>query len=271
TISNGTLDVDMDSPRTDEIGRLYDSIREMRDSLKERLDLLEERETKLERSNEKLEHFAYVASHDLQEPLRMVSSYMDLIQLELDDELDDETEEYIEFAADGAERMKAMIDGLLAYSRVQTRASPFEPVDTEDVVETTLSDLQLRIDDGDASVSVGSLPDVVADPNQLGQVFQNLIKNAIDHGGNGVEIDITGTTKEDATEFAVSDSGPGIPPDRRDDVFDIFDTGVDSDGTGIGLAVVQEIVERHEGEIWMSSTVGDGTTFFFTIPADLDA
>lgn len=268
-ISNGTLDVDMDSPRIDELGRLYDSIREMRDSLRERLELLEEREAKLERSNQKLEHFAYVASHDLQEPLRMVSSYMDLIELELEDDLDDETREYIEFAVDGAERMKAMVDGLLAFSRVQTRASPFEPVDTEEVVETTLQDLRLIIEAANATVESGSLPEVVADPNQLGQVFQNLVKNAIDHGGDGVDVKISATALEGATEFVVEDDGPGIPEDRQEVVFDIFDKGGDSNGTGIGLAVVREIVERHGGEVGVESTVGDGTSFFFTIPDDL--
>jgi signal transduction histidine kinase len=267
-ISDGNFDIDMESSRTDELGVLYDSVREMRDSLQERLEQVEQRETELEESNEKLERFAYVASHDLQEPLRMVSSYMDLLEMELEDELDEETREYMEFAVDGSERMQAMIDGLLAYSRVQTRASPFEEVDVDELVAVTLQDLRLKTDESGASVDVDDLPTVLADENQLGQVFQNLVKNAIEHGGEDTHVEITATDRDDATEFAVSDDGPGIPENRHEDIFGIFDKGGDSDGTGIGLAVVKEIIERHGGDIWVESTLDEGTTFHFTIPDD---
>ena len=226
---------------------------------------LEETITELEQSNEKLEQFAYIASHDLQEPLRMVSSYLDLLEMELDD-LDGETEEYFEFAIDGAERMQAMIDGLLTFSRVQTQADPFETVDANQIVDDTRKDLQLKIDNADATVTVGDLPTIDADANQLGQVFQNLIKNAIEHGGENTVVEVTASERADATEFAVSDNGPGIPEYRQDDIFDIFDKGGDSDGTGIGLAVCQEIVDRHGGEIWVDSEDGEGTMFYVTIP-----
>lgn len=237
---------------------------------KEREQTLQETKAELESSNEKLEQFAYVASHDLQEPLRMISSYMELLELELGDELDDEAQEYMEFAVDGADRMQAMIDGLLQYSRVQTRADPFETVDSDAVLDETLQDLELKIVDADAEIERDTLPTVTADRNQLGQVFQNLVKNAIDHGTENTTIEITATERAEATTFAVADDGPGIPADRQADIFDIFNKGGDSDGTGIGLAVCQQIVERHGGEIWVDSTEGEGTTFHFTISDDPD-
>lgn len=227
---------------------------------------LERTKEKLQDSNKKLEQFAYVASHDLQEPLRMVSSYMDLLESELGDELDDETEEYFAFAIDGAERMRAMIDGLLQYSRVQTRADSFEVVDASAVLGDTLQDLELTLDQSDAVVEFDELPTVRADRNQLGQVFQNLIKNAIEHGGEGIHIEITATERPMGVEFAVTDDGPGIPAYRQEEVFDIFEKGQKSDGTGIGLAVCQEIVDRHDGDMWVESTDGDGTTFYFVMP-----
>ena len=237
---------------------------------KEREQELEETKTELEQSNEKLEQFAYVASHDLQEPLRMVSSYMELLELELGEELDEETREYIEFAADGADRMQAMIDGLLEYSRVQTDGDPFETVDSDAVLDETLQDLELKIADSGAEITRDTLPTVTADSNQLGQVFQNLIKNAIEHGNENMIVEVTASERDGATEFAVADNGPGIPDHRQEDIFSIFDKGGDSEGTGIGLAVCQQVVERHGGEIWVESTEGEGTTFYFTIAAKPD-
>jgi PAS domain S-box-containing protein len=233
---------------------------------KEREQELEEYRDQLEQSNRKLEQFAYVASHDLQEPLRMVSSYMDLLEMELGDELDEETQEYMEFAVDGAERMQAMIDGLLEFSRVQTQANPFDEVDVDEVLADTRQDLALKIEESDADLEVGDLPTVEADGDQLGQVFQNLIKNAIEHGDENTVVEVSATRTDDATKFAVTDNGPGIPEHRQADIFDIFDKGADSSGTGIGLAVCQQIVDRHGGDIWVESTEGEGTTFYFTIP-----
>jgi PAS domain S-box-containing protein len=237
---------------------------------KERERELEETKQELKQSNEKLEQFAYVASHDLQEPLRMISSYMELLELELADELDEETQEYMEFAADGANRMQAMIEGLLQYSRVQTDGNPFETVDTDAVLDEILQDLELKLAESGVGVEHESLPPVTADRTQLGQVFQNLTKNAIEHGDSNTVVEITATEHDDHTEFAVADDGPGIPEDRQSDIFDIFDKGGDSDGTGIGLAVCQQVIERHGGEIWVDSTEGEGTTFFFTIPDSIE-
>lgn len=225
-----------------------------------------EYERRLKRSNERLQEFAYILSHDLQEPLRMVSSYVDLLESELGDDLDADTHEYMEFAVDGAERMRGMIDGLLEYSRVETEGTAFESIDAEAVVDGVVDDLQLAITEADAELIVGDLPTVTADFDQLGQLFQNLITNAIDHGEKGTTIEVTATETTQGTEFAISDDGPGIPADHQDEIFGLFDKGGDSDGTGIGLAVCERIVTRHDGEISVESTPGEGTTFYVTLP-----
>jgi len=226
----------------------------------------------LERSNQNLQQFAYVASHDLQEPLRMVASYVDLLDSEYGDELDEEAGEYMEFAVDGARRMQDMIDALLQYARVQTRAQEFEPVDPNTVLSETLSALDLRIDETETTVSVDQLPAVEGDPNQLGQVFQNLLKNAITYAhesGRTPAIEVGATRGDGMVTFSVTDNGPGISEHARDDIFEIFKQGGvhDGEGTGIGLAVCQRLVNRHDGEIWVESTDETGTTFMFTIPA----
>ena len=225
-----------------------------------------EYEQRLERSNERLQEFAYILSHDLQEPLRMVSSYIDLLESELGDDLDAETKEYMQFAVDGAGRMRGMIDGLLEYSRVETDGKAFEPVDAEAVVDGVVDDLQLATAEADAEIIVGDLPTVAADFDQLGQLFQNLLTNAIDHGGDGTTVEVTATETTQGVEFAVSDDGPGIPVDQQDEIFGLFDTGRDSDGTGIGLAVCERIVTRHDGEIRVESPPSEGTTFYITLP-----
>ncbi|MFB6136538.1 MAG: ATP-binding protein [Halobacteriaceae archaeon] len=236
--------------------------------LKEYRERLEASVEELERSNEQLQQFAYVASHDLQEPLRMVASYVDLLATEYEGELDEEADEYIEFAVDGARRMQAMVDGLLQYSRVHTQAQPFERTDADALFEQTLQDLELQIADADAVVTHDPLPEVEADPAQLRQVFQNLVSNALRYGGEGVAVHVSAEEREDAVEFSVADDGPGIPDDLRDDVFDLFSRGHgrDVEGTGIGLTITEQIVDRHGGEIRVESGAGEGATFRFTIP-----
>lgn len=239
-----------------------------------------EYEDRLERSNERLQEFAYILSHDLQEPLRMVSSYVDLLEMELDGQLDDDTREYMAFAVDGAERMRGMIDGLLQYSRVETEGETFSETDVTAVVEGVREDLQLAIEEADAEIVVDSLPTVQSDANQLGQLFQNLVSNAIEHSptdsqpqthsatehdGSKPRIEISAEPTPDGYQFAVSDDGPGIPASEQDDIFGLFDSGRDSDGTGIGLAICERIVSRHNGQIWVESKAGEGSTFRFTI------
>jgi PAS domain S-box-containing protein len=225
----------------------------------------------LERSNENLQQFAYIASHDLHEPLRMVASYVDLLDSEYGDQFDDEAQEYMEFAVDGARRMQDMVDGLLRYSRVQSEAAAFEAVESQAVFEDTLDALRMRIEETGTTVTCEDLPAVQADANQLGQVFQNLLDNAMSYAGSGESdptVEVRATTEDELVRFEVSDNGPGVPEEQRERIFEVFSRGqVDGDGTGIGLAVCRRIVRRHGGEIWVESASEDGTTFAFTVPA----
>ena len=227
--------------------------------------------SELEQSNKDLQQFAYLASHDLQEPLRMVSSYVDLLASEYSDGLDEEAQEYIEFAVDGASRMQNMIDALLRYSRVETQASEFETVDPEAVVEQTRDALALKIDETNATVTAEPLPTVEGDPDQLSQVFQNLLENAIAYTEDDVDpqIEVSGTLDGEMLEVAVTDNGVGIDPEDAESIFEIFERqNTDTEGTGVGLAVCRRIVDQHGGEIWAEPATGRGTTFRFTLPAE---
>ena len=232
---------------------------------------LEETVAKLEESNERLEQFAYAASHDLQEPLRMVSSYLQLIDRRYGNEIDAEGQEFIEFAVDGAERMREMIDGLLEYSRVETAGQPLEPVDLERVLEDVLDDLTVQIEEEDATVTVEELPRVRGDAGQLRQVFQNLLSNAITYSGDEPPQVHVSAEREGATwRVDVRDDGIGIDPAEANQVFEVFNRlhgREEYAGTGIGLALCERIVERHGGEIWVDSEPGEGATFSMTLPA----
>lgn len=228
-------------------------------------------EQRLEESNERLEQFAYAASHDLQEPLRMITSYLELLERRYGDELDEDAEEFIAFAVDGADRMREMVDGLLDYARVDAKGEPFEPVELDGVLEETLDTLRMKIDESGAEIAAESLPRVRGDEAQLRQLFQNLLSNAIEYSGDGsprisVEAERTGET----WTVAVRDEGIGIDADEQDRVFDVFERlhgHEEHPGTGIGLALCERIVERHDGEIRVESEPGEGTTFTFTLPA----
>lgn len=222
---------------------------------------------KLERSNDELERFAYVASHDLKEPLRMIRSYLDLIERRYEGELDDDADEFISYAVDGAERMRKMIDDLLTYSRIGTDDITVQSIDCNAVLDRVLESLQISIEETDAEILVESLPTIEGDPQQLGQLFQNLISNAIAYSGKRPpEIRIVATDQDDEWRFSISDNGVGIEPEQRDAVFEIFSSGAVSQSTGIGLAVCQKIVHRHGGRIWVDSEPGVGSTFYFVIP-----
>ncbi|ADD07494.1 sensor box histidine kinase (plasmid) [Natrialba magadii ATCC 43099] len=224
----------------------------------------------LQRSNKRLEQFAYAASHDLQEPLRMVSSYLQLIEQRYADKLDADGEEFLEYAVDGAERMRAMIDGLLQYSRVESRGEPFEAVDLDDVLADVLNDLRLSIDEHDANITSDLLPTVKGDASQLRQVFQNLIDNALEYSGDDPpRVHVTAERTGDRWQVTVSDEGIGIDPEDADRVFEVFQrlhTRDEHAGTGIGLALCRRIIERHGGEIQVESEPGEGTAFSFTLP-----
>ncbi|QLG61326.1 sensor histidine kinase [Halorarum salinum] len=224
----------------------------------------------VEASNERLEQFAYAASHDLREPLRMVSSYLQLIEGRYGDELDEDGREFVGFAVDGADRMRNMIDGLLAYSRVETKGNPFEPVDLEAVLEDALADLQVMIEERDAEITAGPLPRVRGDATQLRQLLQNLLSNAIEYSDERPRVDVSAERQGSEWEISVRDEGIGIDPADQTRIFEIFRRlhAVDEySGSGIGLALCQRIVERHGGRIRVESTPGDGSTFSFTVPA----
>ena len=232
-----------------------------------------ERERELEESNERLEKFAYVASHDLQEPLRTISNYIELIAEEYGDDLDDEAEQLIDVVVTGSERMQSMVNGLLDYSRVTTRGDAFEPVDTEAAVDDALSDLSVMLAEHDGTVETGDLPTVAADGDQFRQVVQNLVKNALEHADDGsVHVAIRGEELADSYRFEVEDDGPGIEANRQEKIFRIFKSGTQyqtsSQAKGIGLAICDSIVQRHGGDIWVESDPSEGATFVFTIAKD---
>ncbi len=224
----------------------------------------------LERSNQELEQFAYVASHDLQEPLRMVSSYVSLLARRYKDKLDATAEEFIGFAVDGAQRMQRLINDLLSYSRVATRGKPFVPTDCEEVFKHIEMNLKIAIDENQGTLQHDPLPTVNADTVQLERLFQNLIGNAIKyHGEKSPEVVVSAERNGQFWTFSVKDNGIGIGPEDHERVFGIFQrlhTRDEYEGTGIGLAVCKKIVERHGGEIWVESELGKGSTFKFTMP-----
>tara|TARA_R110002096_G_scaffold5863_19_gene27055 strand:+ start:4477 stop:8025 length:3549 start_codon:yes stop_codon:yes gene_type:complete len=226
----------------------------------------------LKRSNIELERFAYVASHDLQEPLRMVASFTQLLQKKYSDQLDDTAREYLQFAFDGAQRMQQLIRDLLTYSRLGRQDIDEIPVDLAALMARVMQTLQLAIDDSGARIECGDLPVVRGDAGQLHRLLQNLIGNAIKyHGSERPCIRVYTETRDDDTVFCVRDNGIGIDVEQSDRVFEIFQrlhSRADYPGTGIGLSVCKRIVERHGGRIWFEPAPDGGTVFCFTLAAD---
>ncbi len=225
----------------------------------------------LRRSNEELQQFAYIASHDLQEPLRMVTSYLQLLERRYNDQLDDDAREFIAYAVDGAVRMKALINDLLAYSRVEKGEQTFESVDAEAAFKQTLANLSAAIEESGATITHDDpLPNVQADHAQLVQLFQNLIGNAIKfRSERPPEIHVGVQRADGCHHFSVRDNGIGIEADYLERIFVVFQRlhgTSEYSGTGIGLAICKKVVERHGGRIWVESTPQVGTTFHFTLP-----
>jgi PAS domain S-box-containing protein len=225
----------------------------------------------LQRSNKELEQFAYVASHDLQEPLRMIGSYLQLIKTRYGDKLDTDGAEFITFAIEGAARMKDLINGLLAYSRVETQPKAFTPIDSQAALDRARRLLELAIEDAEATITNDPLPQIKADEQQIVQLFQNLIGNALKYRSSErkPEIHVGAVLERGEWVFSVRDNGIGIEAQYLDRIFVIFqrlhNRGKYS-GTGIGLSICKKVVERHGGHMWVESEIGKGTTFYFTIP-----
>jgi PAS domain S-box-containing protein len=235
-------------------------------------DVTEERDAAdaLKRSNAELRQFAYVASHDLSEPLRMVSSYLGLLRRRYHGRLDPDADEFIEYAVDGASRMRGLIEALLAYSRAGQGEAP-EPVELGSVAADVLRSLAAALVEAGAEIEIGDLPVVLGDRAQLEQLLQNLVANALKFRDDGRARVWVTTEGSDASmvRIAVADGGIGIAPDQRERVFEMFGRLHDREtyeGTGIGLAICRKIVERHGGRIWIDERVGGGTVFRFTLP-----
>jgi signal transduction histidine kinase len=224
----------------------------------------------LARSNRDLEQFAYVASHDLQEPLRMVAMYTQLLAERYQGQLDASADKYIHYAVDGALRMQALVQDLLAFSRVGRTGIDLQEIETLDVVEIALRNLQAVIQESSAKISRGDLPRIVADRTQMVQLFQNLIGNAVKfRGSEEPQIQISARRDEGSWCFSVQDNGIGIAVEHVDDVFGIFKrlhTRAEYPGNGIGLAICKKIVEQHGGTIWVESQPKKGSIFKFTVP-----
>ena len=229
----------------------------------------------LEQSNIELEQFAYVASHDLQEPLRMVSSFLQLLERKYHNQLDDDGKEFIHFAVDGANRMKTLINDLLKYSRVGTRGKPFTKTDMNVVIRQVITNLSSSLEESGVKVDLSHLPDINADESQMIQLFQNLVSNAIKFRGQvDPFVKINSSESDEALTFTIEDNGIGIEPRFHDRIFVIFQRLHTPDkypGTGIGLSVCKKIVDRHHGEIKLESESGKGTKFKIVLPKHLQS
>ncbi len=262
------------SPLKDPEGNIthYVALKEDITEKREAEELMKHMVEDIQRSNKELEQFAYVASHDLQEPLRMVASYMQLLQRRYKDKLDNDANDFINYAVDGSKRMQALIHDLLAYSRVGSgsRGKELEPVDIGPVLDRAIKNLEKSIKDRGAIVMHGPMPIVFADGPQITQLFQNLIGNAIKYHSKATpRIQVSAKQNEKDVTFSVSDNGIGIEPQYYERIFTIFQRlhgKSEYSGTGIGLAICKKIVERHSGKIWVESLSGEGSTFYFTIP-----
>jgi light-regulated signal transduction histidine kinase (bacteriophytochrome) len=225
----------------------------------------------LARSNKELEQFAYVASHDLQEPLRMVTAFTGLLADRYRDRLDARADKYIAYALEGATRMQKLIDDLLAYSRLGGKTVGLPLADAAEALRNALADLEESLAATGATVTADALPTVAADGTQLAQVFQNLIGNSLKYRRTDVvpEIHVGAERRQGEWLLSVRDNGIGIDPQHFDRIFEIFQRlhgRKEYPGTGVGLAICRKVVERHGGRIWVESRPGQGATFFFTIP-----
>jgi PAS domain S-box-containing protein len=236
---------------------------------KEAENKLKKTNKKLEKSNKELEQFAYVASHDLQEPLRMISSFTKLFERKYQDQVDKDGREFIEYIVEGANRMQKLIEDLLKFSRIQTRGKPFKLIDVDSILEQVERNLKMRIEETDTEIIYNNLPKIKGDPSQMILLFQNLIQNAIKfRRDQSPIIQIEAENRENNWLFKVKDNGIGIEKEYLKKIFRIFQrlhSRKEYQGTGTGLALCKRIVERHGGQIWVESEPGQGSVFYFTI------
>jgi signal transduction histidine kinase len=225
----------------------------------------------LTRSNLDLQQFAYVASHDLQEPLRAITGFLSLLQKRLDTNLDEQSQRYIRHSIEGAHRMRTLVNDLLTYARVESRAEEFKTIDLNKILERVELDLQNVIQETETRVISDSLPSIMGEPTQMAQFFQNLISNAIKFRGDKSPVIVIKVKRQgDDWEFSVQDNGRGFDMEHAERIFIIFQRlqGRDqAEGTGIGLALCKKIVDRHGGKIWVDAVPDKGATFYFTLPA----
>lgn len=254
-----------------QVDQLQRELQAQNERLQREVEAREAIQQALQRSNSELEQLAYVASHDMQEPLRMIASYLQLLAKRYQGRLDAEADEFIGYAVDGAKRMQALINDLLAYSRINTKAKPFGPTDLGAVAAAAIGQLRLAIEESNATVHVGEMPAVQGDALQLTQLLQNLIGNAIKfRHGPSPKISIEARRPGNDWEVSVSDNGIGIAREYFERIFVLFQRlhgRTQYPGTGIGLAICKKIVERHGGRIWVESTPDIGSVFHFTLPA----
>lgn len=224
----------------------------------------------LQRSNRELEQFAYIASHDLQEPLRMVLCYSDLLSKRYESSADGKITDYISFITSSARRMSLLIKGLLEYGRISSPEKKFETANCNDIIKNVLDDLKLPIEESSASIELDDLPELLADPLQIRQLFQNLLSNSLKfRSTENLRIEIKSVKKDNHWLFIFSDNGIGIDPEFHDKIFLIFQQLHERGryaGTGIGLALCKKIIENHGGKIWVESQTGKGSTFYFSLP-----
>jgi signal transduction histidine kinase len=284
-VARGDLSYRVEARSGDELGLLAQRFNAMvaqleattvsKEELERAHNTLLRRSQELSRSNIELDQFASVVSHDLQEPLRMITAYVRLLQAQYGAKLDKEADEFIGYAVDGANRMQGLINDLLTYSRVGTRGKEFAATDLNEVLARTLLNLKAAIDESGARITYDDLPVVFGDEFQLGQLLQNLIGNAIKYRREiPVRIHISCQRAGDSWRFAVKDNGIGIDPVYAERIFVIFQrlhTRQEYPGSGIGLAICKKIVERHRGQIGVESEPGKGSSFYFTLPARQDS
>lgn len=262
---------DIVKQRTTEIQKINEQLRKEIDEHKKTEKALRKISEELKRSNVELQQFAYVASHDLQEPLRMISSYTQLLERRYKGKLDADANEFISFIVVGVSRMQNLINDLLSYSRLGSHKKDFTPTDCNIICDRVLANLKVTIQENEAVILKDPLPVVMGDGLLLSQLFQNLISNAIKfRSTDRPRIEITAAPQKKEWIFKVKDNGIGIAPEFHERIFIIFQRlhgRAEFPGTGIGLAICKKVVELHGGRIWVESNPGQGSTFFFTLPA----